>query len=177
MSETKPTTQDTASEQPGDPAFIAVSGDPALLADAKGRAVVTLQPDRDTGEIMHLRVTATPYAAPPGCSVAVRVILPAGKAARKLRRLATFARGQQRFGAEMDVEDELRAMEVMAKTLASLPDTAAFRVLAWLSSRQHTVKGREIAARGVLRTGEAEDARRPPTEEESIRIAKEHLAR
>lgn len=141
MSETKPT-MDTVSELPPDPrgapAFITVTGDAmSLVANPKGRATVTVSPDPDTPEIVHLRVTAEPYDGPAGTSVAVRVILPATKGAgRKLRRLATYARDQKRIPAEMDVQDELRAMEVLAKTLDSLNLPTRERVLTWLEHRK-----------------------------------------
>jgi hypothetical protein len=163
------TTKSTASELPPEPqsapAFITVKGEAAVIhGDTKGRAVVTVDPDRDTPEIVHLRVTAEPYDAP-GCSVAVRVILPAGKVARKLRRLATFHRDQQRLGPEMDVEDELRAMQVLAKTLDSLDEDARSRVLEWLRSRTVADEMRKLrGARAALPpydSGVAEVARLP----------------
>lgn len=55
---------------------------------------------------------------------------------RKLRRLATYRRDQQRIPAEMDVQDELRAMEVLAKTLDSLNLPTRERVLHWLDHRK-----------------------------------------
>lgn len=170
MSETKPT-MDTASELPADPqgcpAFVTMKGGGSEDYDEKGRAIVVVTQDRDTPEVMHLRVNVVPYNAP-GCSVAVRVILPATKGAgRKLRRLSTFARDQKRFPQEMDVQDELRAMEVLAKTLDSLPDTTGFRVLSWLNSRHQTKPA-------PMTRGPAGNAAEV-SPEESVRIAKERV--
>lgn len=138
MSETKPT-MDTASDLPpepqGLPAFLGVTGDAmSLLANPKGRAKVVLDPDPDTTEVMHLRVAAATYDGQ--ATLSVRVIIPAGRFARKLRRLATYRRDQQRIPAEMDVQDELRAMEVLAKTLDSLNLPTRERVLHWLDHRK-----------------------------------------
>lgn len=96
---------------------------------------------------------------------------PFSQVTRKLRRLATFHRGQQRFGSEMDVQDELRAMEVLAKTLDSLSEDASDRVLEWLMARTKAMVLRRLTERG----GGYPSVHQSPSVEESIRMVKEHV--
>lgn len=81
-----------------------------------------------------------------------------GSSVRKLRRLSSFARNQGRLPAEMDVDDELRAMQVLAKTLDSMSDQdTRRRVLLWLTNRDATLRVTLIGP------------------EESLRLAQERL--
>lgn len=100
------------------------------------------------------------------------LIGPFAPVARKLRRLATFHRGQGRFPAEMDVQDELRAMEVLAKTLDSLDEETSRRVLSWLTAREQAADLRRLARQDPpMRTGFAS----VDEETESLRIAKDYV--
>lgn len=84
---------------------------------------------------------------------------------RKLRRMATFYRDQTQFGPVLDVQDELRAMGAMAKTLECLPQEAQFRVMRWLNAR--------LADTAMPITAVPEPE--PPTEAESVRIARDRV--
>lgn len=104
--------------------------------------------------------------------VKARVVLDIGTPPlRKLRPLRTYARQQGRLGAEMDVDDELRAMRAIATTLQALPPDVRARVLDWLKARNVS---EELAA---LSRGYQPAASSPSDVAESLRIAQERLSR
>lgn len=133
----------------------------------KGTVNLSLEPEPDAPRSMyHLRAEFRPYETVPNDTRTMTAIVP-GKAGRKLRRLATFHRDQHRIPEEMDVQDELRAMEVLAKTLDSLDEETAARVLAWLNSRAQ--------AADLKRLGRGAQESPVRTAEESVRLAKERM--
>lgn len=107
----------------------------------RGRAMLTIAPGDDGCALVGICIE--PYENAPGPMIETRITLEPGKLPRKLRRLATFSREQARFGPEMDVEDEMRAMSAIVRTVEALPADARRRVLAW-------VAGRTLAPEGTI---------------------------
>lgn len=145
----------------------------------RGRATLTVRPGDDGTTVVGIMIE--PYEPDPAAPSAPRpvnietsvTLAPNAPAGRKLRRLATFARDQKRIPEEMDVQDELRAMEVLAKTLDSLDEETSSRVLSWLTARAQAADLKRLgrgAQETPMRTGFATiDA------EESVRRAKERV--
>lgn len=144
----------------------------------KGTVEISLAADPDTDAAFHLKAEFKPYEPVPNDTRTMTAIVPAA-AARKMRRLATFARDQGRIPAEMDVDDELRAMAVLAKTLDSLAEEARGRVLEWVRARLVAAELRHLAvppARPASeRTGFPSVDAEPVGAEESLRLAQERL--
>lgn len=90
---------------------------------------------------------------------------------RRLRRLATFARRQQTFGQVLDVEDELRAVALLVRTLEQLPREARGRALAYIQSRHHDDPANALA----FGLGPQPAPQVPVSYEESVRIARDRV--
>jgi len=175
MSETK--SRSTASDQPDDgPPFIStrawLAGTIPPPADERAAARVFVGGKLDGLDVLTIEVRdASAFAGNEFSGLSV-TLPPEALANRKLRRLATFHRGQGRLSAEMDVQDELRAMEVLAKTLDSLTPPARHRALGWLSNRHHANEVLATIAPPYPSHIPA-DIGLPP--QESLRIAKERV--
>ncbi len=90
---------------------------------------------------------------------------------RALRRLATFHRAQPVFADVLGIEDELRAMSVLGRTLEQLPEEARERTVAWLMDRFRPAPQEGVTER--IRLSRREAAEGPaPSEAESLSIAK-----
>jgi hypothetical protein len=59
--------------------------------------------------------------------------MPEEKKPRKMRLLRSFHRGQDVFDVVHQIDDELRAMQVVAHTLAQFQPDTARRILRWVS--------------------------------------------
>jgi hypothetical protein len=141
------------------PAWFGNGGTPADLANSE--SALRMGPYHARPD--HLLVSIVVHPPDDAAHILIPPNLVNAPSVRKLRTLATYARQQGRIADEMAVEDELKAMGAIARTLDSLPEQVRARVLGWLSDRNggRLIRGAPLSA--LL------------SPEDSLRIAKDRV--